>query len=145
MKKQLAIMTASLVLAATLAGCAQPAQRSAAHMNYIGADAAKNMAAADAQVDTANASFSGANLGEKNGLSYYQVDFTANGREYHYAIDAMTGTVIESSSAASAQQTTGTGQQTATDVYKRQGYRREKRVVVRRGIGRIMHKQVAEE
>ena len=83
-------------------------------MNYIGADAAKNMAAADAQVDTANASFSGANLGEKNGLSYYQVDFTANGREYHYAIDAMTGTVIESSSAASAQQTTGTGQQTAT-------------------------------
>ena len=83
MKKQLAIMTASLVLAATLAGCAQPAQRSAAHMNYIGADAAKNMAAADAQVDTANASFSGANLGEKNGLSYYQVDFTANGREYH--------------------------------------------------------------
>lgn len=114
MKKQLAIMTASLVLAATLAGCAQPAQRSAAHMNYIGADAAKNMAAADAQVDTANASFSGANLGEKNGLSYYQVDFTANGREYHYAIDAMTGTVIESSSAASAQQTTGTGQQAAT-------------------------------
>ena len=113
MKKQLAIMTASLVLAATLAGCAQPAQRSAAHMNYIGADAAKNMAAADAQVDTANASFSGANLGEKNGLSYYQVDFTANGREYHYAIDAMTGTVIESSSAASAQQTTGTGQQAA--------------------------------
>ena len=57
MKKQLTIMTASLVLAATLAGCAQPAQRSAAHMNYIGADAAKSMAAADAQVDAADAGF----------------------------------------------------------------------------------------
>ena len=106
MKKQILMFTAAAMLAAALAGCGQPTQKSSAQMGYIGEDAAKNMAVTAAQVDTANASFSTISLDTKDGIAYYEVDFTAEGTDYRYAIDAMTGAVIESNSAAS--QTTGT-------------------------------------
>lgn len=106
MKKQILMFTAVAMLAAALAGCGKPVQKSSTQMGYIGEDAAKNMAVTAAQVDTANASFSGISLDEKDGIAYYGVDFTADGMTYHYAIDAMTGAVIESSSGAA--QTTDT-------------------------------------
>lgn len=112
MKKQILMFTAVAMLAAALAGCGKPVQKSSTQMGYIGEDAAKNMAVTAAQVDTANASFSGVSLDEKDGIAYYGVDFTADGTTYHYAIDAMTGAVIESSSGTA--QTTGTTDTTGT-------------------------------
>lgn len=106
MKKQFLMFTAAAMLAAALAGCGRPSQQSSAQMGYIGVDAAKNMAVTAAQVDTANATFTTASLDQKDGIAYYEVDFTAGGTDYRYAIDAMTGAVIESSSGAA--QTTGT-------------------------------------
>lgn len=112
MKKQFLMFTAAAMLAAALAGCGQPTQKSSAQMGYIGVDAAKNMATTAAQVDTTNTTFTTATLGQKDGIAYYEVDFTANGTDYRYAIDAMTGAVIESNSAAS--QTAGTNDTIAT-------------------------------
>lgn len=112
MKKQFLMFTAAAMLAAALAGCGQPTQKSSAQMGYIGVDAAKNMATTAAQVDTTNTTFTTATLGQKDGIAYYEVDFTANGTDYRYAIDAMTGAVIESNSAAS--QTAGTNGTIAT-------------------------------
>ncbi len=106
MKKQFLMFTAAAMLTVALAGCSQPTHKSSAQMGYIGEDAAKTMAVTAAQVDTNQATFSGVSLGTKDGIAYYEVDFTAGNTDYRYAIDAMTGAVIESNSAAS--QTTGT-------------------------------------
>lgn len=113
MKKQILMFTAATMLAAALAGCGQPAQQGNTQMGYIGVDAAKNMAITAAQVDSTSASFTTASLDEKNGTAYYEVDFTANGTDYHYAIDAMTGAVIESSS-GTAQTDTAAGNTPST-------------------------------
>lgn len=96
MKKQMAVFAASAALAALLTGCVST--QGSAQMNYIGAEAAKNMAATAAQVNKDDAVFTEAALGEKNGTMYYDVEFTAGGTEYTYAIDALTGAVIESGS-----------------------------------------------
>lgn len=101
MKKRFFIIAASLVLASTLAGCSSAAQGGQTQ-DLISLDDAKNAALSASQIDTAGASFSTAELSEKNGIPYYQLDFTADGLEYHYAIDAQTGTVIESTSGAAA-------------------------------------------
>lgn len=113
MKKQFLMFTAAAMLAAALAGCGQTQQQSKTQMSYIGEDAAKNMAVTAAQVDSANASFTDVSLDEKNGTVYYEVDFTADGKSYRYAIDAMTGTVIESGSTATTQ-TGGASSSTTT-------------------------------
>lgn len=110
MKKQFMMFTAAAMLAVALAGCGHSAQKGNTQMSYIGEDAAKNMAVTAAQVDTANASFTDISLDEKDGMVYYEVDFTADGKEYHYAIDAMTGAVIESDTSSSTQ----TGSPSAT-------------------------------
>ena len=112
MKKQFLMFTAAAMLAAALAGCSQSTQKSNAQMGYIGVDAAKNMAATAAQIDAANATFTTASLDEKDGIAYYEVDFTVDGTDYRYAIDAMTGAVIESNS--SAAQADGTNTTNAT-------------------------------
>ncbi len=107
MKKRLVVLGASLLLTMSLAGCSNGAQANTNQADYIGVDAAKNAALTTAQVASADATFSVAELKERNGSSYYDVTFTANGKDYYYAIDAMTGTVIESSSVD------GNNQQTA--------------------------------
>lgn len=63
--------------------------------DYIGIDAAKESALMAAGIDATNASFSTAGLDKKNDMFYYQVIFTSDGTEYQYAIDAVTGVVIE--------------------------------------------------
>lgn len=95
MKKLLLVLTASAVTAAALTGCATNKLTKQANTNYIGVDAAKNTALSNANVDVTNAVFTEARLDDKDGTAYYEVDFTANGTEYEYDIDAVTGTVIE--------------------------------------------------
>lgn len=105
MKNKLFMIGAGLLLTAALAGCT-PAIQSGAQASYIGVDDAKAAALSAAQVDSADAEFSVAELWDRNGVSYYEVDFTAGGQEYRYAIDAVTGTVIESGTGTAAQQST---------------------------------------
>lgn len=101
MKKSVCSIAAAMALAAALSGCGQQA---GGMQDYISAEEAKSAALAASQIDSAGATFSSAELEEKNGIPYYEVDFTAGGLEYHYDIDAQTGTVIESSGGPAAAQ-----------------------------------------
>lgn len=80
------------LLIVTLAGCAQ---QSSSQAEYIGLDAAKAIALEDAGVSESVALFSSTGLDRRNNVDYYEVDFTADGQEYEYDIDAVTGVVIE--------------------------------------------------
>ena len=88
----------SLLLALTLVGCA--GQQTALQAEYIGLEAAKALALEAAGVPAASVSFSGANLDQRDGVNYYEVDFTYDGQQYQYDIDAVTGVVIEHTEAA---------------------------------------------
>ena len=87
-------MTAAIALAAlSLAACG--GSQTASTADYIGIDAAKEAALSDAGVSADGAEFSTAGLDSRNGVFYYAVDFTENGVNYEYDIDALTGVVIE--------------------------------------------------
>lgn len=77
-------------LGLVLTGCGQ--QRTQA--SYIGADAAKAIALDAAGIAEGAATFASADLENRNGTDYYQVTFTADGQNYAYDIDAVTGVVI---------------------------------------------------
>lgn len=88
MKKLFAVcLLAGLV---TLAGCSSTQTASA---QYIGMEAARSAALQDAGVTEGE--FTGVTLEEKDGTVYYEVEFTAGGAKYEYAVDALTGTIIE--------------------------------------------------
>ena len=88
MKKLFAVcLLAGLV---TLAGCSSTQTASA---QYIGMEAARSAALKDAGVTEGE--FTGVTLEEKDGTVYYDVEFTAGGAQYEYAVDALTGTIIE--------------------------------------------------
>ena len=89
MKKLTAIIIAAALIVA-LAGCAQQT----ANVNPVGFDAAKAAALAAAGVEAADASFDEASLKEYKGHQYYEIEFDANGREYEYYIEALSGAVI---------------------------------------------------
>ena len=118
MKKLLSILTVSAITVAALTGCATNKLTKQANVNYIGVDAAKNTALSNANIDASNAVFTEAKLDDKYGTAYYEVDFTANGVEYEYDIDAITGTVIEQNQKQSgnAQATNNATNQTTTSV-----------------------------
>lgn len=91
--KRIALFSAGALLVLTLAGCA--GQQSAGQAEFIGLDAAKAVALDDAGVQAASASFSTTGLDRRNGIDYYAVDFTCDGVDYSYDIDAITGVVID--------------------------------------------------
>lgn len=96
-KKMLISACAASLLALALAGCTQSTSQQA---DYIGADAAKAIALEAAGIGEADATFTSAELENRNSTAYYEVDFTAGGQEYDYDIDALTGTVIQHSQKA---------------------------------------------
>lgn len=75
-----------------LGGCAQDSGQT----EYIGTESAKTLALQAAGFTSDQASFSNANISSRNGTDYYEVSFSAGGKDYRYDIDAVTGTVIES-------------------------------------------------
>ena len=93
--KRIPLICTSALLALALAGCG--GAHTAGQAKYIGLDAAKAVALEDAGVQEASAQFSTAGLDKRNGVDYYDVEFTANGQEYEYDIDAVTGLIIEHS------------------------------------------------
>lgn len=60
---------------------------------YIGTDRAKEIALAHATVE--NATFNSVELDTENGVMIYELDFVANGIEYEYEINALTGEIIK--------------------------------------------------
>ena len=111
MKRRTVICT-SAMLALALAGCTNGTGSTAGHMEYIGLDAAKAVALEVAGIQEGEATFSTTGLDQRNGIHYYAVDFTANGQNYTYDIDAVTGVVIDSSVTGDNQQTLSTDDQT---------------------------------
>ena len=79
-----------------MTGCVQQTKQA----EYLGVDAAKAIALAAADITESDAVFTTAELEEKNGLSYYEIDFTVGGQEYDYDIDAISGKIIENQTKA---------------------------------------------
>lgn len=119
--KYIKMLMVSAVLTAALAGCAT---QTGATEDYIGTDAAAALALQESGIAEADAVMKRTDLDTKNGIAYYEVEFTADGYEYKYDIDAITGVVIESKSEAVKEgtqtstqtdtQTAGTSNQSAT-------------------------------
>lgn len=89
------VLSPALILA--LSACAA---QSGASEKYIGTQAAKSMAFQDSGVAETEAVLEKTSFDTKNGIAYYEIDFSAGGYEYEYDIDALTGVVIESKSKA---------------------------------------------
>ncbi len=85
---------------AALAGCQNQQSQTAQTAEYIGIEAAKETALKSAGLTEDQADFSTAGLDSRDGTFFYQVNFEAEGMEYDYAIDAVTGVVIEENSVA---------------------------------------------
>lgn len=108
-RKNLMISAAALSLL-VLAGCSKDGMA-----GYIGTAEAKNVALENAGLTASQVKFTDVELDDKNGTHYYQVEFTADGKEYEYDIDALTGAIIESKlpAGAQAQQNTVSNNNTA--------------------------------
>ena len=85
---------------AALAGCQNQQSQTTQTAEYIGIEAAKETALKSAGLTEDQADFSTAGLDSRDGTFFYQVNFEAEGMEYDYAIDAVTGVVIEENSVA---------------------------------------------
>lgn len=108
-RKNLMISAVALSLL-VLAGCSKDGMA-----GYIGTAEAKNVALENAGLTASQVKFTDVELDDKNGTHYYQVEFTADGKEYEYDIDALTGAIIESKlpAGAQAQQNTASNNNTA--------------------------------
>ena len=94
--KYLGRLTVMAAAAWMMTGCVQQTKQA----EYLGVDAAKAIALAAADITESDAVFTTAELEEKNGISYYNIDFTVGGQEYDYDIDAISGKIIESQTKA---------------------------------------------
>lgn len=103
MKKRTTILTALTLTGLLFTGCA--AQQ--AQVDRIDLEAAKAAAVEAAGFSSSEVSFLSAELDKRNGIEYYDIDFTAGGKEYDYDIDALTGTVIGSELPESAKVSEG--------------------------------------
>lgn len=99
MKKRTIILTTLALTALLLTGCST----GQAQVNRIDMETAKAAAIEAAGFSADQVSFLSTELDKRNGIEYYDVDFSANGREYDYDIDALTGAVIGSETPEAAE------------------------------------------
>lgn len=112
MKKRTTILTA-LTLAGILAtGCAAASTQ----VSRIDLESAKAAAIEAAGFTADEVSFLSAELDKRNGIEYYDIDFNADGKEYDYDIDALTGMVIGSETPEYAEKEAPTVPVKATEV-----------------------------
>ncbi len=67
-----------------------------AQPTYIGVEAAKEIALSHAGLTVAEVRMEEAKADRDNGKVHYDIDFVANGVEYEYEIDALTGQILKS-------------------------------------------------
>lgn len=103
MKKRTTILTALTFTGLLFTGCA--AQQ--AQVSRIDLETAKAAAIEAAGFSSSEVSFLSAELDKRNGIEYYDIDFSVGGKEYDYDIDALTGAVIGSESPERAEKTEG--------------------------------------
>ena len=65
-------------------------------MNYLSKEDVKQTVLKEAGLSAKEAEFTEPSLKSRNGIDYYQVEFTAEGNTYEYDIDAMTGVILDS-------------------------------------------------
>ena len=94
MKKRTIILTALTLTGLLLAGCAA----SPTQVSRIALETAKAAAIEAAGFTAEEVSFLSAELDKRNGIEYYDIDFRADGKEYDYDVDALTGMIIGSES-----------------------------------------------
>ena len=94
MKKRTTILTALTLTGILITGCAAGTTQ----ISRIDLDTAKAAAVEAAGLTESDVTFHSAELDRRNGIEYYDIDFVADGKEYDYDIDALTGTVIGSES-----------------------------------------------
>ena len=94
MKKRTIILTALTLTGLLLAGCAA----SPTQVSRIDLETAKAAAIEAAGFTAEEVSFLSAELDKRNGIEYYDIDFRADGKEYDYDLDALTGMIIGSES-----------------------------------------------
>ena len=129
MKNRYFAIAAGLALTALLAGCS-PSAQTGRQASYIDMESAKTAALTAAQVDSSDASFTKAELEQDDGMAYYEVRFTANGQDYYYVVDAMTGTVIEAGNASAQQQAAAASPQQDTAASGQIGKDEAKRIAL---------------
>ena len=78
------------------AATAAPAQQDNNSGN-IDLEKAKSIAVEDAGLSVSNVNFTKANLDTDDGVQKYEIEFTCNGNEYDYDINAQTGAIMEKS------------------------------------------------
>ena len=79
---------------------------------YITLEKAKEIALAQADVSAADAVFDDKEFDHDDGTAIFELEFTANGVEYEYDVDAVTGKVLKAEHKGGSQ--TGTPAQTST-------------------------------
>ncbi len=85
----LACLFAALLTSLLLSGC------TGQNSKYIGTDKAADLALRASGISTGQATSLEADLDNRDGTDYYKVTFDAQGHEYEYCIDAVTGVIIE--------------------------------------------------
>lgn len=91
--KQIRRIAAAMGLALSLTACG--GDDSASKDRNIDISAAKSAALEAAGIEAAQAGDSAVSLEKRDGTEYYKVTFAAGDKNYEYAVDAMTGVVIE--------------------------------------------------
>lgn len=91
--KQIRRIAAAMGLALLLTACG--GDDSASKDRNIDISAAKSAALEAAGLEAAQAGDSAVSLEKRDGTEYYKVTFAAGDKNYEYAVDAMTGVVIE--------------------------------------------------
>ena len=105
--KRKKLLCVGILAALLLSGCAE--QQNA---EYIGKETAKQLALSASGISPADAGSVAADIQSHSGTDYYKVTFTADGKDYEYAIDAVTGVVIESQTPDSTDSKNTSGDQT---------------------------------
>ncbi len=94
MKKRTTILTTLTLAGILFTGCTA----ASAQVSRIDLETAKTAAIEAAGFTADEVSFLSSELDKRNGIEYYDIDFRADGKEYDYDIDALTGMVIGSES-----------------------------------------------
>ncbi|MCI8342157.1 MAG: hypothetical protein HFE62_02930 [Firmicutes bacterium] len=94
-----------------IGGCGQKAKT----VDYIGIDAAKNVALKNAGVVETDAVFSTTGLDKRDGKEYYAIDFSVGGQKYEYDIDAVTGEILKTETKATASENPAPEESLVTD------------------------------